>query len=493
MERSTTRRTHDADLARYLAVHGPLDVGTAAEILGQAAATLDAAHAARVVHGRLSPGAILLNLAEGTVGVREPGGSPEPDPVFVAPEVRRGADPTAAADVYAIGALLHVCLTGQPPRADEVPAVADKALRADPAQRPPSCEAVLARLRRPIPAAEEEPLRRFPRVAAGALLVVVVLVAGMVALPDRRADEAEAAAQADLVATIGLPGCRTAPGVELGGPDGLVAAVDCAPDGPGVTTIGYRRYADAGALGAAYRSRVAVLAPVADTPCGADPPPQRAQTPWEVHGTYLGSVLCDRWSGPPTTIWTIDGLRLLGTATGPDAAELERWRVGHLMERPWISAIVGAANAAADPPFPDRAEAALLADVPDASRIDCSRLDRQFVVANVGDPDGIAAIACGPAPGARAIFWFRFADPRRFAAYRGAGPGDAADCRSEPAGFSGSARYTRPDGTAGVLGCVQEDDRAALVWTEEGRCTVGLALGGAPAALLDWWRSAAGP
>src|SRR5690606_138912 len=97
-------------------------------------------------------------------------------------------------------------------------------------------------------------------------------------------------------------------------------------------------------------------------------------------------------------------------------------------ERPWISEIVRAANATADPPFPDRAEAALLADVPASSRIDCSRLDPQFVVGNVGDPGGVTAIACGPAPGASTIFWFRFAEQERFAAFRGAGPGTAADC-----------------------------------------------------------------
>jgi hypothetical protein len=272
-----------------------------------------------------------------------------------------------------------------------------------------------------------------------------------------------------------------------------VAAVDCEPGGVGAATVSYRRYADAATLEDAYRAGVAAIAPVGDAPCGADPAPERSQIPYEVHGTYLGNLLCDRTSGTPVLTWTIDGMRLMGTATGEDLVALDRWRSAHVTERAWISDIVRAANATADPPFPNRAEAALLADVPEGSRVDCSRLDRQFVVGNVGAADGVTAIACGPAPGAGTIFYFRFADRARFEAFHGAGPGTAADCRSNPAGFNGSARYTRPDGSTGVLGCVQRESRAAVVWTVEGSRTVGLGFGDDPGGLLDWWRADAGP
>jgi len=514
-------------------VHGPVDGGTAAEILEQAAEKLDAAHAAGVVHGRLGPDAVLLDLAAGTVGVREPAGSPEPDPGFVAPEVRRGEEPGAAADVYAIGALLHLCLTGGPPRPGELrmsplPSgtgeVVARAMRAEPDARHPSCGAVLEHLRRSLapsaaalPTAEPDgpelaqpdvrPARRLSigglsigrlargrvLIAVSALLVVALAGAVLVGLPAWQGHQGAAAARDELVATIGLSGCRDTPGVTVGGVDGLVAAVDCDPDGAGAATVSYRRYADVATLEAAYRSGVAAIAPVGDTPCGADPAPERSQIPYEVHGTYLGNLLCDRTSGTPVMTWTIAGMRLLGTATGDDLAALDRWRTAHLMERPWISDIVRAANATADPPFPNRAEAALLAEVPEGSRIDCSRLDRQFVVGNVGEADGVTAIACGPAPGASTIFYFRFADRARFAAFRGAGPGTAADCQANPPGFSGSARYTRSDGSTGILGCVQQKSRAALVWTVEGSRTVGLGFGDDPGRLLDWWRADAGP
>lgn len=528
MEGTATRRSHRPDLGTYLSVHGPVDVATAAEILEQAAAKLDAAHEAGVVHGALGPGAVLLDLAAGTVGVREPAGSPEPDPAFCAPEVLQGAEPGPAADVYAIGALLHLCLTGAPPRPGELrmaplPSgageVVARALRADPDVRHATCGAVLEHLRRsldPTAAPPAEPLRdepgtpaerrrwplpellagrrRGPVLAVVAAVLAAVLVGGfLVGLPAWQSHQAAAAARDDLVATIGLTGCRESPGVAVGGPDGVLAAVDCDPDGTGATTVGYRRYTDAVALEDAYRAGVAAAAPVGDTPCSADPAPERAQGPWDVHGTYLGSLMCDRTSGPPTLTWTIDGLRLLATATGEDPVALDRWRRTHLLERPWISDIVRAANATAEPVFPDRAEAALLADVPEASRVDCSRLDRQFVEGNVGDPDGVTAIACGPVPGARTIFYFRFADRARFAAFTGAGPGTAADCRSDPPGFSGSARYTRPDGATGVLGCVQQDGRAAVVWTVEGSRTVGLGFGDDPGELIGWWRTDAGP
>ena len=532
MERTATRRTHGADLSRYLAVHGPVDGETAAEILEQAAEKLDAAHAAGVVHGRLGPGAVLLDLEAGTVGVREPAGSPEPDLGFVAPEVRRGEEPSAAADVYSIGALLHLCLTGGPPRPGELrmsplPAGTDevvaRAMRTEPDARHPSCGAVLDHLRRslapsvaalPMPEPDEPPstepdvrparrlsidamaigpLRGRALIAVAALVVAALAGALLVGLPAWQGHQGATAARDELVATIGLSGCRDTPNVTIGGVDGLVAAVDCDPDGVGAATVSYRRYADAATLEDAYRAGVAAIAPVGDTPCGADPAPERSQIPYEVHGTYLGNLLCDRTSGPPELTWTIDGMRLLGTATGDDLAALDRWRTAHLMERPWISDIVRAANATADPPFPNRAEAALLAEIPNGSRIDCSRLDRQFVVGNVGEADGVTAIACGPAAGASTIFYFRFADRARFAAFRGAGPGDAADCQSNPAGFNGSARYTRSDGSTGVLGCVQQKSRAAVVWTVEGSRTVGLGFGDDPGRLLDWWRADAGP
>lgn len=527
MERTATRRTQGADLSTYLTVHGPVDGETAAEILEQAAEKLDAAHAAGIVHGRLGPGAVLLDLEAGTVGVREPAGAPEPATGFVAPEVRHGEEPSAAADVYAIGALLHLCLTGDPPRPGELrmsplPSgtgeVVARAMRTEPDSRHVSCGAVLEHLRRssgppaaalPAPERDERastepdvrPAHRMAirlsrgnvLIAVAALVVVALVGALLVGLPAWQDRHGAPAARDELIATIGLGGCRDTPDVTIGGADGVVAAVDCDPDGAGAATVSYRRYADAATLEAAYRAGVAAIAPVGDAPCGADPAPERSQVPYEIHGTYLGNLLCDRTSGTPVMTWTIDGMRLLGTATGADLGALDQWRTAHLMERPWISDIVRAANATAAPPFPNRSEAALLADIPEGSRIDCSRLDRQFVVGNVGAADGVTAIACGPAPGASTIFYFRFADRARFAAFRGAGPGTAADCQSNPVGFNGSARYTRSDGSTGVLGCIQQKSRAAVVWTVEASRTVGLGFGDDPGRLLDWWRADAGP
>ncbi|MDN5858912.1 MAG: hypothetical protein L0H84_09835 [Pseudonocardia sp.] len=503
MQRTATR----PDLSRYLSVHGPVDVETAAEMLEQAAAKLDAAHAAGVVHGVLGPGAVLLDLEAGTVGVREPSAAPEPDPGFRPPEVIYGAAPGPAADVYAIGALLQLCLTGEPPRPggprtsglpEGIGDVVARAMRTDPEARHATCAAVLADLRRSLSVAQaDQPRSRRPgwrRGSAVAALVVAALVGGfLVGRPAWQSRQAGTAARAELVATIGLTGCRDSPGVEIGGPDRVLAAVDCDPGGSGAVTLTYRRYADPAALEDAYRARVAALAPVGGTFCGSDPVPERAQGPYAVHGTYVGSLLCDRASGTPTLTWTIDGLRLLGTATGDDPGALERWRAAHLLHRSWTSEIVRAANATADPVFPNRSEARLLADVPEASRVDCSRLDRQFVQANVGDPEGVTAIACGPVPGAHTVFYFRFAGQQRFADFTGAGPGDAADCRDNPAGFAGSARYTRAGGATGVLGCARQGSRVAVVWTEEVTRTVGFGFGDEPGELLDWWRVAAGP
>ncbi|MCA2210980.1 MULTISPECIES: serine/threonine-protein kinase [Nocardia] len=114
-------------LAAELGQKGPLPLLEVARIGEQVASSLIAAHQAGLVHRDVKPGNILLgehgevkitdfgiSRAAGDVTLTETGlicGTA----AYLAPEVARGADPTPAADVFALGATLFHALEGEPP------------------------------------------------------------------------------------------------------------------------------------------------------------------------------------------------------------------------------------------------------------------------------------------------------------------------------------------------------------------------------------------
>ncbi|UGT54628.1 serine/threonine-protein kinase [Nocardia asteroides] len=114
-------------LAAELGQKGPLPLTEVARIGEQVASALIAAHQAGLVHRDVKPGNILLgehgevkitdfgiSRAAGDVTLTETGlicGTA----AYLAPEVARGADPTPAADVFALGATLFHALEGEPP------------------------------------------------------------------------------------------------------------------------------------------------------------------------------------------------------------------------------------------------------------------------------------------------------------------------------------------------------------------------------------------
>ncbi|RKS68831.1 serine/threonine-protein kinase [Actinomadura pelletieri DSM 43383] len=160
-------------LAARLA-RGPLPWHEAAEICARVADALAAAHAAGIVHRDIKPANIFL----ATVGVKvldfgiaftgpaTPGGPVLGTPAYVAPELLSGTRPTAAADVFSLGVVLHEAVTGLPVSTQalppdvpgEVAALCRRCLSGDPGSRPAADEAarVLAeaagvRLARPRP------------------------------------------------------------------------------------------------------------------------------------------------------------------------------------------------------------------------------------------------------------------------------------------------------------------------------------------------------
>lgn len=147
-----------------------LPAGVVADLLGQLLDGLAAVHRAGVVHRDVKPGNLLLeptgtgrsHLRLADFGVAARLGGPRltqaPGLVgtdgYVAPEVACGAAPSPVQDLYAVGVVAAVLLTGCGPRT-AVPALGDGPLEqlvraltdAEPARRPPDAAAALARVR----------------------------------------------------------------------------------------------------------------------------------------------------------------------------------------------------------------------------------------------------------------------------------------------------------------------------------------------------------
>jgi serine/threonine-protein kinase len=102
----------------------PLAPDPATHLLTEAAAALGAAHAAGLVHGDLRPASILAD-PQGAVriegfaaGQAHAGSQPAPpleSLLYRAPEVVSGLPPSAASDLYALGAIFYHLLAGRPP------------------------------------------------------------------------------------------------------------------------------------------------------------------------------------------------------------------------------------------------------------------------------------------------------------------------------------------------------------------------------------------
>ncbi len=113
---------------------GHLAPGEVVTVLAPVASAIGRLHELGVVHGDVSPGNVLLHLdgrpVLGDLGLSHVVGEASPGvwgtDGYVAPEVVLGADPTPAADVYGLGALGWLCLTGRVPGPPGLrPALAD--------------------------------------------------------------------------------------------------------------------------------------------------------------------------------------------------------------------------------------------------------------------------------------------------------------------------------------------------------------------------------
>ena len=156
---------------------GPLPPDEAARVLDQAAAALDAVHAAGVIHRDIKPASFMLS-SNGTVKLADFGLARQEDdalvtqadmmvgsPSYMAPEQINGEPVGLAGDVWALGIILYEMLAGRAPfGGDRISAVLEQITTADPPPLPGLSPPVQAVLRRVL---AKDPTRRYP--SAGAL------------------------------------------------------------------------------------------------------------------------------------------------------------------------------------------------------------------------------------------------------------------------------------------------------------------------------------
>jgi sugar lactone lactonase YvrE len=209
------RLVEGPDLGSLLRVEGALEPDRAVAICAQIASALDAAHARGLVHRDVKPSNVLLDGSEhvylADFGLTRSLGNPIAEsgeersigtPAYLAPEQLEGLAVDGSADVYSLGCVIYECLTGErvfprdsrlaeawahleeePPRAsrtrrglpEPVDRVISRALAKEPAERYPTCGALVA-------AAERELGPRSVRRRALLASVVVVALAGVAAV-----------------------------------------------------------------------------------------------------------------------------------------------------------------------------------------------------------------------------------------------------------------------------------------------------------------------
>jgi hypothetical protein len=466
--------------------------------LAQIADALDAAHRAGIVHGDVRAENVLIDARSGRAHLSGFGLCPHPGWArHPAPEVLQGGPTTSASDVYSFGALLLHCLTGQaphlglrvagfdPPRPRLSPGldeVLDRALAADPAQRQPTCRAVVdaAAAAAGVPGGPPSPRipnrRRRRWVIGSALAAVVLVVAGVLVVPRVVASLSPTSDDLGRVPAAVRADCA------LAGPEGLppgsARQLRCHDGNQQELLAGLYDTGDAAEAG--YRAAVAATPGLrtGSGDCADGPGFEHLYPPV---GAPAGRVLCQRDGTTARMVWLDRAARTVSVATRSDGDTLALYRSW----AGWVQI----------PSFPAPPERDLLGQLYEK---DC----RRSPAGSLEGLDGVvAAVNCAPVgAGATSIRYLRFSDAEHLRrAYQAAvdrgGSRTGVDCLdpAEPT-FLGDSTWDVRSAPGGRLACRPDDGGApSLTWTADALSMMGIATGTDRAALVDWWGGYSSP
>ncbi|HEY4021994.1 MAG TPA: serine/threonine-protein kinase [Pseudonocardiaceae bacterium] len=302
------------------------------------------------------------------------------------------------------------------------------------------------------------------------------------------------AAERDLVNVVGERGCRRTPASALDSYGGVVAAVDCVPAGDGATAETYVRFGSLTDLQGAFDGDAAAAKAPNGVDCSTGQAPGfLGNQRFDLRSVVIGGLQCRPGANSGLVMeWSVEPLLVLGKVTGTDPAGLAGWWRSYY--GPPTGTIAAAIGKQANPPFPTAQESALLAHIPAASRDNCLRPAASQARLNVGNYP-VVSVVCGPTSGAPIVFYYQFANDTDMYASYGAQQSNGSDCTTQPSGFSGEHEYSRA-GQTGRLQCFSPDNTSDrdIEWTDDQLAIEAFAFQGRDtAAVIDWWRNAAGP